>query len=77
MLCVNLSSNLIMAKLEISSANGAFTFAIFCSSGLRITYSFGNVSNDLFRKLKQHSCELNTPSGSNTFLIPKTKSTLS
>ena len=77
MLCVSLSSNLIMATLEILSVNGASTFTFFSSPGLRITFSFGNMGNDLFRKLKQHSHELNMPSNSNTFLIPKTKSTLS
>ena len=66
-----------MAKLEISSANGASTLTIICSPGLRITFSFGNMGNDLFKKLKQHSYEFNTPSSSNTFLIPKPKSTLS
>ena len=76
MLCGNLSSDLIIAKLEISSENGASTSTIFCSPGLRITFSFGNMGNDLFKKVKQHSHELNTPSNSNTFLIPKTKSTL-
>ena len=77
MLCVNLSSNLIMAKLDISSVNSASTFTIFCSPGLSIIFSFGNMDKDLFRKLKQQSHELNTPSNSNIFLIPKTKSMLS
>ena len=75
--CVSLSNNFIIAKLEISSVNGASTFTIFCSPGFRNTFSFGNMGNDLFKKLKQHSHELNTPSSSNTFLIPKTRSTLS
>ena len=61
MLCVSLFSNLIMAKLDISSVNGASTFTIFCSPGLRIIYSFGNIGNDLFKKLKQQSHELNKP----------------
>ena len=75
MLCVNLSSNLLIAKLNISSANGASTFTIFCSPSLRITFSLGNMGSNLFKKLKQHSWELNTPSNSNTFLIPKSRST--
>ena len=66
-----------MAKLEISSVNGASTFTIFCSPGFIITFSFGNIGNDQFKKLKQHSRELNIPSNSNTFLIPKTRSTFS
>ena len=76
MLCVSYSCNLIMAKLDISSVNGASTFTIFFSPGLRIIFSFGNMGNDLFKKLKQQSHELNTPSNSNTFLIPKTRSML-
>ena len=66
-----------MAKLDISSVNGASTFTIYCSPGLRNIFYFGSMGNDLFKKLKQQSCELHTPSSSNTFLIPKTKSTLS
>ena len=77
MLCVSLYSNLIMAKLDISSVNGASTFTIFCSPGLRIIFSLGNMGKELFTKLKQQSHELNTPSSSNIFLIPKTKSMLS
>ena len=65
-----------MAKLEISSVKGASIFTIFHSPGLRITFSFRNIGRDLFKKLKQHSCELNTPYSSNTFLIPSTRSTL-
>ena len=76
-LCVSLSYNLIMAKLEISSVNGTSIFTIFCSPGFMITFPFGNMGNDLFKKLKQHSHELNTPSSPNTFLIPKTKSPFS
>ena len=35
------------------------------------------MGKDLFKKLKQHSHELNIPSSSKTFLIPKTKSMFS
>ena len=66
-----------MAKPEISFKNGASTFIKFCSLGFNIIFSFGNIGTDLFKKLKQHSCELITPSYSNTFLIPKTRSTFS
>ena len=67
MVCVSLPNSLIMAKLEILSVKGVSTFTIFHSPGLRITFSFGNNGSDLFKKLKQHSRELNTPSNSNTF----------
>ena len=56
---VSLSNNLIMAKLEISSVKGASIFTIFHSPGLSITFSFGNIGSNLFKNLKQHSCELN------------------
>ena len=49
-LCVNLSSNFIIAKLEISSEKGAYIFTIFYSPGLRITFSFGNNDSDLLKK---------------------------
>ena len=39
--------------------------------------SFGKISMDLFKKLKQQSHEFITPSNSNIFLIAKTKSTFS
>ena len=58
-----------MAKLEISSEKGASTFTILHSPGLMITFSFRNNSNDLFKKLKQHSCKLNMPSNLNIFLF--------
>ena len=57
-LWVSLCNNLIMAKLEISSVNSASIFTVFCSNH----FSFGNMGNDLFKKLKQHSHELNIPS---------------
>ena len=40
-------------------------------------HSFGKIGMALFRKLKQQSHEFMTPSNSNIFLIPKTKSTFS
>ena len=39
--------------------------------------SFGNMDRDLFRNLKQQSHEFITPSNSNIFLIPNTRSTFS
>ena len=64
-----------MAKPEISSENGASIFINLCSFGFNIIFSFGNMGTNLLKKLKQHSHELITPSNSNTFLIPKTRST--
>ena len=49
MLCVNLSNNFIIAKLEISSKKGASIFTIFHSPGLRMNFSFGNNGSDLFK----------------------------
>ena len=74
-LCVNLSNNFIIAKLGILSG-GASIFTIVHSPGLRITFSFGNNGNDLFKSENSTLVELNTPSNSNMFLIPSTKSTL-
>ena len=59
----------------ILSKKGASIFIIFCSFSLTTISSFGNMGIDLFKKLKQHPHEFITPSNSNTFLIPKTKST--
>ena len=61
-LWVSLSNNLIIAKLEISSVNGASIFTIFCSHGFIIIFSLGNIVNDQLKKLKKHSCKLNIPS---------------
>ena len=66
-----------MTKLEISSKNGVSTLINFFSLGFSIIFSFGNIGTDLFKKLKQYFHELITPSNSNTFLIPKTRSTFS
>ena len=64
-----------MASSDISSIKGASTFINFCSFGFNTIHSFGNNSIDLFNKLKQQSHEFMTPSTSNIFLIPKTRST--
>ena len=66
-----------MAKPEILSKNEASTFTNFCSFGFNIIFSFESMGANLFKKLKQHSHELITPSNLNTFLIPKTISTFS
>ena len=71
-LWVDLSNNFIIAKPEISSKNGISTFISICSFGFYTISSFGNKGIDLFKKLKQQSCEFITPSSLNTFLIPKT-----
>ena len=77
MLSVRLSSSLTIAKLGILSVNGASILTNVFSPGFIIIFSFGNIGMDQFRKLKQHSYKLITPSNSNTFLIPKTISTFS
>ena len=56
-LCVVLSSILIIASPDISSINGASTFINFCFLGFSTIHSFGKIGKDLFRKLKQQSCE--------------------
>ena len=76
-LCVLLSSILIIASPDISSINGAFTFINYCSLGFSTIHSFGKMATDLFRKLKQQSHEFITPSNSNIFLILRSKSTFS
>ena len=76
-LYVVLSSILIIACPVILSINGVFTFIDFCSLGFSTISSFGKMDKDLFRKLKQQSHEFITPSNSNIFLIPRTKSMFS
>ena len=75
--CVVLSSILIIASPDISSMNGASTFISFCSFGFSNMHSFGKIGKDLFRKFKQQSQEFITPSSSNIFLIPRTRSMFS
>ena len=76
-LCVFLSSTLIIANPHISSLNCASTFINLCSFGFNSMSSFGKIGMDLFKKLKQQSHEFMTPSNSKIFLIPKTRSTFS
>ena len=73
-LWVSLSNIYTITKPEISSINGASILINLCSFGFKTTFSLGNRGMDLFKKLKQHSCEFITLSYSNTFLIPKTRS---
>ena len=61
-LCVILSSILIIANPDISYINGASTLINFCSFGFSNMHSFGKIGKDLFRKLKQKSHEFITPS---------------
>ena len=72
-----LSSTLIIANHEISSMNHASTFINLHSFGFNTIHSFGKMGMDLLKKSKQQSHEFMTPSNSNIFLIPKTKSTFS
>ena len=71
------SNILTIASPEISSINGAFTCINFCSLGFIITWFSGNMGTDLFKNLKQQSLEFITPSNSNMFFMPRTKSTFS
>ena len=71
-LCVVLSSISIIASPDISSIHGASTFINFYSLGFNTICCFGKLGRDLFKKLK-----FMTPSNSNLFLIPKTKSMFS
>ena len=75
--CVVPPSILTIASPNISSINGAFTLINFCSFGFKTMHSFGKMGQDLFKKLKQQTCEFITPSSSNTFLITNTRSTFS
>ena len=75
--CAFLSDTLIMASPDISTINGASTFISFCSFGFNTMHSLGKIGADLLKKLNQQSHEFMTPSNSNIFLIPKTKSTFS
>ena len=74
--CLFLSNILIIANPDISSINGASNIINLCSFGFNTIYSFGKIGKDLFKKLQQQAHAIMTPSSTNTFLIPKTKSTL-
>ena len=76
-LCVFPSNILTSASPDISSINGPFTLINFHSFGFNIVCSFGKMGKDLFKNLKQQSLEFMTPSSSNTFLIPNTRSMFS
>ena len=76
-LCMVLSNILIIASPDILSINGAPNLISFCSFGFKTVCSFGEIKRDLFKMLKQQSHVYMTPSNSNAFLIPKTKSTFS
>ena len=70
------SNILTTANPKISPMDWAIYFINFCSLGFKIMWSSGNMGKDLFKNLKQQSLEFITPN-SNTFFIPKTKSTFS
>ena len=56
LLCVILSSILLIASPDISSINGASTLISFCSFGFsNMPPSSGKTGKDLFRNLKQQS----------------------
>ena len=76
-LCLVLSSTLIIASPDILSINGASTFISFFSFGFNTIHSFEKIDKDMFRKLKKQSHEFMTPSNSNIFFIPRTRSTFS
>ena len=77
MLCVFLSSTLIIANHDISSINGASTFINLCSFGFNTMCSFGKIGKDLFKKLKQPSHEFISHLNSTIFFIAKIQSTFS
>ena len=72
-----MSNNFTKAIPEIFSTNCASTMTSLYSFGLISTFAFGKKGIDLFKKLKQESCESMTPSTFKMFLIPRTKSTFS
>ena len=75
--CSMLSSIFTIGRPEISSTNSASVYMNFLSFGLTTTCSFENNGKDLFKNLNEESCVSITPSNSNTFFIPSTKSSLS
>ena len=76
-LCVFLSSTLIIANPDISSINHASIFINLCFCGINTIHFLGQIGKDLFKKLKQQSHEVVALSSSNIFLIPRTKSMFS
>ena len=76
-LCVVLSSILIIASPDISSVNSASTLISFCSFGFSKMCSFGKIGKDLLRKLKQQSHKFIKSSNSNIFIIPISRSMFS
>ena len=76
-LCVVLSSIWIIDNPDISSINGASILINFCSLGFSTICAFEKIGRDLFMKVKLQSYEFITPSNSNIFLIPNTKSMFS
>ena len=66
-----------MAIPDISSTKGASRTINFCFFGFTETVFLGKKGIDLFRKLTQESHGSITPSSSNKFLIPITRSTFS
>ena len=75
--CSLLSNIFTMARHKISSVNGTSIFMNFLSFGFSTTCSFEKNGIDQFRNLNIESCMSVTPSNSNIFFMPKTKSTLS
>ena len=75
--CSLMSKIFTMAIPDSSSTKEASTMTIFCDAGAIYTVVTGENGIDLLRKLKQDSLKSITPSSSNMFFIPITKSTLS
>ena len=76
-LLVLLCNILMIARPDISSINGAFTLINLCTFDFSMIHFFEKLGKDLFKNLKQQSHEFLTPSDSNTFLIPNTRSMFS
>ena len=65
-----------MTNYDISSMNGAAILINIWSPGFNITCSFGEKIVDLFNKVKHGSLELITPSDSNMFFMPRTRTNI-
>ena len=76
-LCVFPSNILTINSPDISAMNSALTLINFFSFGFNTVCLFGKMGKDLFKNLKQQSHEFITPSSSNIFLIPNTRSMFS